>query len=1132
MLSLKIGEFYPELENALLQEIRDLKREDPFCQVAVVVPSGWLRRHILRRMASTLGPTAGIHLLTLFGFASRMVEEGVVSRMQDVPASLHRGYAASPFVLEHLVGFVIRKKSHLLPWLRNVRDFSGAASAVLRAIEDLRDANVSPERLAEATAELQAGDIGSENLRRLRELNLVYAEYSRQVAACGLADDTDIFQTATQAAANSAYLRSFKRIIFYGFYDLTTVQYDFIEAVQRDFETSFFMPYKLQSAPSEKGEEIDTVSDLFKDTRIIQTGRQSATADSGFTPFAFARELYGLLRGRAAQLSNLAAQPSTPNVSAAIGPLAKSFFDPVMRLSQKGGLRLVSAAGANDEVWFAAKEILSLIEREKYAPEDIAVVTRTLEPYAAIIDAVFRTNRIAYVTSAEEPVCRYPLAKTIVQLATLAVDNFPRSAVIDLLSSVYVDRDKLCGITADIRPDVGVWDTLSRKLAIARGVQEWIPRLSKLIERKGVFDSEDEEKGVVPPKLALKQATLLLKAVQWLETRFNAFPARAGFAQFSETLRNLILDAIKLSEISSEREKTILKTILDGLTELALLEVTGEEVTREEFTEDFVEWVRRARLSMGVETGRGVRVLDVMTARGSNFAVVFLLGMNARVFPRIVREEPFLKDAVRRALSDILGVRVPQKLKGIEEEKLLFRLVLNSARDVLYIVYQRSDEKGSVRVRSLYVEAVREALLGARISPRENVSLRREDVKVPRGLRGKLVGTENLNCLAPIEAQLRELLLPRNNKKGLDVLPADTTAFAQTKRALKRIEGYGSLCKFDGVKVRIDRWWKNKLVEGFSPTSLEQWRKCPFIFLVNKVMNLRPLEEPEEVESAEVLFVGRLYHNILKNLYESLEKSGYFVQPGGKGDLLAMLREIATEEFEKFEEHTAVGYPLLWEAQKRKILQDLETFVPADIARLKEDDVTPLEFELDGNCKVELGTHEPLLFRGRLDRLDVNEGTGKFIVSDYKSGRMMLTSDLQKLALKCEGLQAPLYFLMAEEFLKARQKVDRAASEVRFLFVRELAETGFKSGKQFFGSFWDKEGSKFAERLAVLTGAIRKGFFPPSPSPDVARRCDGACAFRTACRRGHPPSRYRVENSVEIQEILSRLKGSEEERKE
>ena len=79
---------------------------------------------------------------------------------------------------------------------------------------------------------------------------------------------------------------------------------------------------------------------------------------------------------------------------------------------------------------------------------------------------------------------------------------------------------------------------------------------------------------------------------------------------------------------------------------------------------------------------------------GTHSERLFLLGMNDRVFPRVVREDAFLRDRDRTVLAESLGFKIDEKITGFDEEALLFALLRHSARDRVYLVYQRADEKG------------------------------------------------------------------------------------------------------------------------------------------------------------------------------------------------------------------------------------------------------------------------------------------------------------------------------------------------------------------------------------------------------------------------------------------------------
>src|SRR5262249_3911150 len=63
--------------------------------------------------------------------------------------------------------------------------------------------------------------------------------------------------------------------------------------------------------------------------------------------------------------------------------------------------------------------------------------------------------------------------------------------------------------------------------------------------------------------------------------------------------------------------------------------------------------------------GGGVQALSVTEARARTFDHLFVLGMNRDVFPRVVREDPLLPDALRAVLRGVLP-DVPIKATGFD----------------------------------------------------------------------------------------------------------------------------------------------------------------------------------------------------------------------------------------------------------------------------------------------------------------------------------------------------------------------------------------------------------------------------------------------------------------------------------
>ena len=119
--------------------------------------------------------------------------------------------------------------------------------------------------------------------------------------------------------------------------------------------------------------------------------------------------------------------------------------------------------------------------------------------------------------------------------------------------------------------------------------------------------------------------------------------------------------------------------------------------------------VPRFALALG-GNGGGVQVLDVTQARGRTFDRLFVLGLVRDVFPRSVREDPLLPDALRERVCEVLP-DIPVKKLGYDEERFLFAELLASAPSVDALLAARSRRWSAV----LPLEPGRAAAVGRRL---------------------------------------------------------------------------------------------------------------------------------------------------------------------------------------------------------------------------------------------------------------------------------------------------------------------------------------------------------------------------------------------------------------------------------
>ncbi|MDO8743946.1 MAG: exodeoxyribonuclease V subunit gamma [Candidatus Brocadiaceae bacterium] len=592
-------------------------------------------------------------------------------------------------------------------------------------------------------------------------------------------------------------------------------------------------------------------------------------------------------------------------------------------------------------------------------------------------------------------------------------------------------------------------------------------------------------------RIPVNQIEFLEKILCKLSTDLSSIPEKASWAAMSRSLAHFLQTYINIpsegmSPDDEKRDQQIINRIWELLHTLCTLDCLNEEVTQDQFVDTLLDACRQEGLPVGIEDGRGVKVLDAMSARGIPFRALFILGLNEKVFPRAISEEPFLRDHIRRRLSEVLGNLIPEKLRGFEEERLLFYFLLNAARERLYLLYERSDEAGKPKVQSHYLMDILQkvknistalhghdqktplfppfAREGERIvdypssippfargdtggcketfqtCPHGNGEKTRNDFRdhsiyVPRGIKDKLFGKE-ISLLTPKEAGIRMALDKIDPASFMTAFGINPVPFARSQSALDFIEGHEHhLTAYDGVIGDMSQWWEKRACRGISPTALESFGICPFKFFMGKVLELESLEEPEKIDVIAAVDLGSLYHGILKDFYGYLIEKGYFYKKAKEIKPIELLHGIAQKYFSDIERQIPIPYPILWENKKEAILDYLTKFVTWDLDRIEQTGYIPTYLEKKAHLSAQdelvklisvsskQGKASELTFKGKIDRIDL-KSTGN--ATSFRlidyKSGKYSKENLLKPAIRGQKLQLPFYIVMAERLLSEEIK--------------------------------------------------------------------------------------------------------------
>jgi len=1060
MLRIVTGPFHPALDRALVEDIRSCKTNDPFAPLAIIVPSASLVEH-LKQLLTRHEPRAflNIHFLTFHQLALRLRDDlATVSEASPAPTL----QLADDFFFEQLVRQVVRRKLPGLEPLTRLPASPGTWKGLWATVRDLKDAVVAPTTALKALTE---GVFEEEDRSWLRSLFTLHAAIMEAGRSLGVGSPDDLAASLGRDLSGSSFLNGLQRLFYYGFYDLSQVQLSFFESVVRIAPTTLYFP--LQDRPA----------------------------------FLFARKFF---ERHLLLLADAHEDRSGEGDRTGTTELVE--------------LSVINVIGVEEELATVCRKILTLVEVNGYRFDEIGVVARTLEPYQARLQSVFDHHLVPFTSTAGRPLSREPLVKTLLRLASLPLHDFDRAAMLDVVTSPFYRAQGAGSARANLRPDI--WRSLVYTLGITQGEAEW-RRLAEPASSSILRDAEtepDEDDQTMAGTCETSQLTYLWELVSQLIHDCRALPARGSIGTLTDAFLTLMKSHVHVPDLFDEpatesiesadltKVGLLIRSALDRLLELDPL---GGDLSWEEWVELFRRVLDETIIPIEEDRHQGVQVLDAMTARGRTVRALFVLGMNDKLFPRYVREDPFLRDRQRVVLESTLGYKIDEKLAGHEEELLLFELLSRSATNRLYLSYQRADETGRVMAPSGFiVMAIRDPRFVGK--PEETV---------PRRLTLRISEQPSIQDLLPVEdLALGCLLQGYDAFPLLDAMGRDRPLFEQGLVTLKTIERESPvLGPFDGMVGAQAPALPTATERSFSPTALERYATCPFQYFAEKVLRLEPVRRlcPDHLPP---LMLGTLLHESLRLSYERLVLLQWPDDSLTEATAQSTVHEAVTDTFGARAASQGTGHALLWTLAREQVTELVAAAVSSDQAEYQATGFRPVAFEAAAQGIVPLESETSsvsLKIHGTLDRVDYRAEPPALRIVDYKfkQGNEITAVDrnLALSAVRGFRLQPPLYACMALPSLPA-------PNDVQLLFLAPQWKQPVSRSTFDAGLWTGHTGDMIRQTLSTLIQGIASGEFFILPDG----YCD-SCEFSGACRRHDAMAWWRSYRSPQAR-VLRRLR--------
>lgn len=1046
---------YSDLELLFINEVKATRSQDPFNPLLILVSSKLLGLHLRRLLAESGINHFNLRFKTLEEFAREVSTPHFLSQgKKELPSY------ANELIIGDLAKSLLEKDKEF--YFHDIVDRPGFHQAILATIKDLKDACLLPEDIEP----LLRDTIVSKqiHLPKLKDFFKLWRGYQERLEDLKCYDESDLMISARQWVKDSIYLKQTPKMLIYGFYDFNASQREVLKACFEEKETMVFLPCE----PTHAFEFVKPTLKWFR--------------ESGFK-----------------EIMTEKSYPQTRSPS--LNHLCRNLFqkgEPIENPLE--GIQIISAPGELREVREVIRIALQTSQKEEIPFHEMGILLRSPEEYSRHFREAFDALGINPYLREGLPLSETHSGRCLLMLLNIMNRNFSRQSVMEFATFAKLRTDRFSSKDGfDL--NLPRWDAISIQAGIVEGEKEWEQRLQRLREswvKKREAEEDDEGKSRFHKEVLIA----LEQLIQFTRDLFISLQLLAGSNTWDGKAKALLNAFDRFVE--QDEEGLLVKQAIRRLSELDL---SGIPPTLQDFARLVGEVLKAELIPTGRFQRNGPTIANLMAARGVPFKMVILPGMVEKSFPPLIRQDAILLDHERKIINQSLSGKknepLPLKAEGrLDEERLLFRLAIGAATKKLILSFPRI-EIGTERERlpSSFLLASVKALTGksANFNQLESfpgfvrISLSEIAVKSPEEALDEVEFDLSLGQKKLSEKKPEALLYLREVSpffgRGLQL------EFSRWGR--RTFTGYdGILTSKEALEILRERYSIFK--KTISPTRLEAYADCPYQYLLNVIMGVEALTEPEREVTISPPDRGKLIHDILWRFFTDLKKErGPLLQL--KPEDLERLLETAQRKFTEFEQVGVTGFPMLWEVEKKSMLNVLKDFF---IEELNETEFVPTYFEVRYGMKhldfqeSEISTEEPvpiklgektLNLRGRIDRIDLTRDAKRARVRDYKTGKVLAKAN------EFQGgktLQLPLYLYAARKLLSPLHKGIQVES-AEYYYLKNQKPIPFEASQL------EQKESRLQDILETIAKGIEEGIFIPYPDKE---NCNyRSCDFRLVC---------------------------------
>lgn len=490
---------------------------------------------------------------------------------------------------------------------------------------------------------------------------------------------------------------------------------------------------------------------------------------------------------------------------------------------ETNNISLFSSVNIFSEIEFTARDILRLCREKGFRFRDIAVVTRNLNEYQKLIEAIFNDYGIPCFLDRKIDISNHPLVRLILSMLEIFTENWSYESVFRYLKSglTGIEQERIdrlenyvlaCGIYGNKWTSDEDWDMIPELFPDDSSIKYGSVYLEEINRTRAE---------IVKPLMTFRYKTKGRRTAEEFCTALFDFLC---FLEIPRQMEGIIENFRENGELILANEYSQVWNMVIELMDQIVEVMAGESFGIERFTNILRIGFSEYEIGLIPASIDQVLVGSVERSRSHAVKALYILGTNDGIFPSKGGEEGILTDDERNKLK-AMGMELAKSTRDkVFDESFLIYRTLTTPSDYICISWPIADQEGRTLRPSIIISQIK------KIFP---LCKQSSNILPPQS------NEELLNEVTSRNAAFRQLITAlRQKADGKDILPLwqDIALwFIRNDEWKQELEKVSAAFLHRNTAQPIDKEMVKKLYgESFvsSVSKFERYSACPFSFFV------------------------------------------------------------------------------------------------------------------------------------------------------------------------------------------------------------------------------------------------------------------------------------------------------------